>query len=47
MADRQWLKKIVHWATRKTSPRNKFKMLDREFTVSPEWLEFVGEGKEG
>lgn len=40
MADRPWLKKAVHLVTRKTRPRNKFKMLDSEFHVDSDWIEF-------
>lgn len=47
MADRVWLKRVVHWATRKTSPRNKFKMLDKEFRVDPEWIDFETSKRHG
>lgn len=43
MAERTWLKRVVHVLTRKTMPRNKFKTMDKEFRVHPEWIEFYNQ----
>lgn len=40
VADRAWLKTCVHWISRKTRPRNKFKLLEQQLRFDPEWIDF-------
>lgn len=41
IAERLWFKRLIHFLTRKSKPKNKFKIIEKELEFNGNWLEIV------